>query len=163
PIAVSPDARLIAVAERSGGRIAVYSRDGKLLRQERSPLGGVYDLALGPGGKLLVAGCEQGFVAWELTGTERWVVRGGHVTSVAISPNGRLLASGGRQLELWSLATKRPTLSLPAPPSAARVEFSADGRALLSVVNGAPVTGWPVCDTPERRLLDGHTGGVPSL
>jgi WD40 repeat protein/tetratricopeptide (TPR) repeat protein len=163
PIAVSPDADLVAVAERPGGRVAVYSRDGKRLRQERSPLGGVYDLALAADGKLLVAGCEQGFVAWDLPGPDRWVVRAGNITSVAISPNSRLLASGGRQLELWSLATKRPILSLPAPPSGARVEFSADGRALLAVVNGAPVAGWPVCDTPERRVLDGHALGVPSL
>jgi serine/threonine protein kinase/WD40 repeat protein/tetratricopeptide (TPR) repeat protein len=163
PIAVSPNADLIAVAGRPGVRIAVYSRDGKLLRQERSPLGGVYDLALAADGKLLVAGCEQGFVTWEQPGPDRWVVRAGNVTSVAISPDSRLLASGGRQLELWSLATKRPILSLPAPASGARVEFSADGRALLAVVNGTAVAGWPVCDTPERRVLDGHTKGVPAL
>src|SRR5437588_7611405 len=51
-------------------------------------------------------------------------------------------ASGGRQLELWSLATKRPVASLPAPAAGARVEFSADGRVLLAVANGTPVAGW---------------------
>src|SRR5437588_12410334 len=72
-------------------------------------------------------------------------------------------ASGGRQLELWSLATRRPVASLPAPAAGARVEFSADGRVLLAVANGTAVAGWRVRDTPERRLLDGHTAGVPAV
>jgi serine/threonine protein kinase/WD40 repeat protein/tetratricopeptide (TPR) repeat protein len=162
PIAVAPDAGLVAVAGHRGG-IAVYSREGKRLRQEGSPLGGVYDLALAPDGKLLVAGCEQGFVAWEYPGPDRWVVRAGNVFSVALSPNRRLLATGGRQLELWSLATKRLLATFPAPAAGARVEFSADGRVLLAVVNGTPKAGWPVSDTPQRRVLDGHTAGVPAV
>jgi serine/threonine protein kinase/WD40 repeat protein/tetratricopeptide (TPR) repeat protein len=162
PIAVSPDADLVAVTVRAGG-IALYSREGRRLRQEASPLGGVYDLALAADGKLLVAGCEQGFVTWDLSGPDRWVVRAGNVFSVALSPNSRLLATGGRQLELWSLATKRLLATFPAPAAGARVEFSADGRVLLAVVNGTPIAGWPVSDTPQRRVLDGHTAGVPAV
>src|SRR5262245_37681122 len=162
PTAVSPEGGLVATVGRTG-RVAVYNREG-ILREERiSPLGGIYDLAFSADGKLLVAGCEQGFVVWDLPGPDRWVVRAGNVTSVAVSPNGRLLASGGRQLELWSLATKRPVASLPAPAAGARVEFSADGRVLLAVANGTPVAGWPVSDTPERRVLDAHTSGVPAV
>src|SRR5262249_17237968 len=37
--------------------------------------------------------------------------------------------------------------------------FSADGRVLLAVAGGAAVAGWPGSDTPQRRGLDGHTGG----
>src|SRR5262249_40610261 len=162
PTAVSPDGDLVVTAGRAG-RVAVHNREGTLLREESCPLGRVYDLAFSADGKVLVAGCEQGFVAWDLPGPDRWVVRAGNVTSVAVSPNGRLLASGGRQLELWSLVTRRPIASLPAPAAGARVEFSADGRGLLAVANGTPVAGWPVSDTPERRVLDGHTGGVPAV
>jgi serine/threonine protein kinase/WD40 repeat protein/tetratricopeptide (TPR) repeat protein len=162
PSAVSPDGGLVATVGRAG-HVAVHDREGTLLREESCPLGGVYDLALSADGKFLVAGCEQGFVVWDLPGPDRWVVRAGNITSVAVSPNGRLLASGGRQLELWSLATKRPVATLPAPAAGARVEFSADGRVLLAVANGTPVAGWPVSDTPERRVLDGHTGGVPAV
>jgi serine/threonine protein kinase/WD40 repeat protein/tetratricopeptide (TPR) repeat protein len=162
PIAVSSDGGLVATIGRAG-RVTVHNRKGTLLREEVCPLGGVYDLAFSADGKLLAAGCEQGFVAWDLPGPDRWVVRSGNVTSVAVSPSRRLLASGGRQLEVWSLATKRPVASLPAPAAGARVEFSADGRVLLAVANGTPVAGWPVSDTPERRVLDGHTGGVPAV
>src|SRR5262249_51104795 len=131
--------------------------------QDESPLGGVYDLALSADGKALVAGCEQGFVAWDLGGPDRWVVRAGNVFSVAISPNGRVLAVAGRQVEWWSLATKRLIASWPTPQAGARVEFSADGRVLLAVASGAPVAGWPVSDTPERRVFDGHAQGVPAV
>jgi serine/threonine protein kinase/WD40 repeat protein len=162
PTAVSPHGGLVATVG-SAGRVLVHDREGTLLHDKESPLGGVYDLAFSADGKVLVAGCEQGFVAWELPGPDRWVVRAGNVTSVAVAPNGRLLACGGRQLELWSLAARRPVASLPAPAAGARVEFSADGRVLLAVANGAAVAGWPVSDTPERRLLDGHTGGVPAV
>jgi serine/threonine protein kinase/WD40 repeat protein/tetratricopeptide (TPR) repeat protein len=162
PTAVSPDGGRIATAGRAG-HVAVHSREGTQLQEVSCPLGGIYDLAFSADGKVLAAGCEQGFVAWDLPGSDRWVVQAGNVTSVAVSPDGRLLASGGRQLELWSLATRRPVASLPAPAAGARVEFSADERVLLAVANGTPVAGWPVSDTPERRVLDGHTGGVPAV
>jgi serine/threonine protein kinase/WD40 repeat protein len=161
PTAVSLDGR-VAIAGVAGG-VTVHNGEGALLQEQFCPLGGIYDLAFSADAKVLVAGCEQGFVAWDLAGSNRWVVEGGSITSVAISPNGRLLASGGRQLELWSLTTKRPVATLPTPLAGARVEFSADGRVLLAVANGTALVGWPVSDTPERRLLDGHTGGVPAV
>jgi serine/threonine protein kinase/WD40 repeat protein/tetratricopeptide (TPR) repeat protein len=162
PLAVAPRGDLIAA---TGGtrRVAVYGSASELLRQEESPLGAVYDLALAADGKTLAAGCEQGFVTWDLAGSDRWVVRAGNVFSVAIAPNGRVLASAGRQLELWSLATKRLLASWPTPQTGVRVEFSADGRVVLALANGAPVAGWPVSDTPERRVLAGHAQGVPAV
>jgi serine/threonine protein kinase/WD40 repeat protein/tetratricopeptide (TPR) repeat protein len=162
PTAVAPDGGLVATVGR-GGCVTVHDREGALLHEKESPLGGIYDLAFSADGEVLVAGCEQGFVAWDVLGPDRWVVRAGNVFSVAVSPNGRLLACGGRQLELWSLTTKRPVASLPSPAAVARVEFSADGRVLLAVAEGAAVAGWPVSDTPERRVLDGHTAGVPAV
>jgi len=162
PIATSPDAQLIALT-RSDGQIVIYNQKRELIRQEDAILGGVYDLAMTDDGRTLVAGCEQGFVVWHGASADRWVVRSGNIFSVALSPNGRLLATAGRQLELWSLAGNRLIASWPAPAAGARVEFSADGRVLLAVANGVPMAGWPVSDTPERLLFDGHTQGVPAL
>jgi serine/threonine protein kinase/WD40 repeat protein/tetratricopeptide (TPR) repeat protein len=162
PTALSPDGDLVAVAGHAG-RVAIYSRQSKLIREEKCLLGEVYNLAVAAGGKILVAGCEEGFLTWELPGPQCWAVRAGNVYSVDISPNRRLLAISGRQLELWSLATKRLLASWPTPAAGARLEFSADGRIVLVVSGGVPVAGWPISDTPERRVLDGHTAGVPAL
>jgi WD40 repeat protein/tetratricopeptide (TPR) repeat protein len=162
PVAVSARGDLVAAVE-GGGRVTVRGPDTRVVRQEESPLGSVYNLALAADGKTLAAGCEQGFVAWDLAAPDRWVVRAGNVFSVAIAPDGRELAVAGRQLELWSLATKRLIASWPTPAAGARVEFSADGRVLLAVANGVPVAGWPVGDTPERRVFGSHARGVPAV
>src|SRR5262245_7782848 len=47
PTAVSPDGGLVATAGRAerAGRVAVYNREGTLLEERLSPLGGIYDLA----------------------------------------------------------------------------------------------------------------------
>jgi serine/threonine protein kinase/WD40 repeat protein len=162
PVAVSPRGDLVAAAE-GNARVSVYGPDARPVRQEESPLGAVYDLALAADGKALAAGCEQGFVAWDLAAADRWAVRAGNVFSLAIAPNGRMLAVAGRQLELWSLTTKRLLASWPTPQAGAGVEFSADGRILLAVANGVPVAGWPVSDTPERRVFGDHARGVPAV
>jgi serine/threonine protein kinase/WD40 repeat protein len=118
-----------------------------------SPFGGIYDFTFTPDGHGVVAGCEQGFFYVRRPFGDRWCVLCGNVTSVAVSPNGRLLAIGGPRLELWSLYSSRWIASFPCPPGA-RGEFSADGSALLAVVNGKAVDGWRVSDTPERRVFD---------
>jgi WD40 repeat protein/serine/threonine protein kinase len=161
--AVAASVRGDRIAVAGPRHVTIYSREGKPIRQEQSPLGGVYDLAIASDGNVVVAGCERGFVTWDLAGSERWVVRAGNVFSVAISPDGRQVAAAGRQLELWSLAGKRLIASWHPPQTGARVEFSADGRILLATVKGAPAAGWPVSDTPERRVLDGHVQGVAAV
>lgn len=146
--------RLITFYDTAGRKTSMFGG---------SPLGGIYDLAFVANGWSIVAGCEQGFFVWGVPTGERWVVPAGNITSVAVSPNGRFLAVGGHQLELWSLAGSRLIVSLPCPAPGARVEFSADGRILLAVVRGKAVAGWEFSDTPERRVFDGHTLGVPSI
>src|SRR5262249_23402049 len=100
PVAISPDANLIALTGNDG-QIAIYNHQRELTRDSEAPLGGVYVLAMTDDGKILVAGCEQGFVVWHGGRADRWVVRAGNIFSVALSPNCRLLATAGRQLELW--------------------------------------------------------------
>ena len=176
--ALSPRGDKIATASRDG-RVTVYDSNAKPTWEKESPLGGVYALALGDNDTVLVAGCEQGFVVWNLSSQDQWDARVGNVFSVALSPTADNLAVAGRQFALWSLAAKRPIASWPIPePGAgvefsvdgrvhfeagAGVEFSTDGRVLLAVAKGTPVAGWPVSDTPERRVLDGHKGGVPAV
>ncbi len=138
-----------------------------------SPFGAIYDLAIDQDGKRLVAGCEGGFWVPELPrpgepvppgGGMGSAVGSGNTHSVAMHPGGWLVAALGRHIELWSCPLGRPVATLEAPDPATRVEFSADGQFLLAIVGDRAVVGWPVGDTPEKRLLSGHQGaGVPAL
>jgi serine/threonine protein kinase/WD40 repeat protein len=139
-----------------------------------SSLGFVYDLEFARDGSYLAAGCEGGLAVWRLNGmivggVPRFtlllhsLIRCGNVTSVALHPEGRLVATVGHEVRLWSCPDGRPIASLPLPAGASRVEFSADGQLVLAVADGRAVAGWPVGDTPEVRRLYGHRGaGVPA-
>jgi WD40 repeat protein len=138
-----------------------------------SPFGGIYDLDLDLDGRRLVAGCEGGFRVWEMPrigkpappgGGMGSAVAGGNIHSVALHPEGWLVAALGRHIELWSCPLGRPVATLEAPDPATRVEFSADGQLLLAVVNDRAIVGWPVGDTAEKRHLHGHQGSaVPAV
>jgi WD40 repeat protein len=134
------------------------------------PLGGIYDLEFGPDNHTLVAGCDEGVAVWNLDDPGAPLVplllrsqfRVGNITSVAIHPGGRLLAIGGRRVELWSLDANHRIATLGTPDPGTRVAFSEDGKLLLAKVNGVEI-GWPVTQTPEKLLLQARQGGVPVL
>jgi serine/threonine protein kinase/WD40 repeat protein len=161
-VAATPDGSLLGVAGR-WGRVVLFDRDGRCLAEKASPLGAVYDLEFSRDGRFLAAGCEEGAAVWTVPDLGPHLsVRGGTVYSVAVHRSGRLLATAGRQIELWSLASSRPVTHFDPPAYGDRVEFSADGKYLLAV-GGHGVAAWPVTETPEKRCLDGHAGGVPCV
>jgi serine/threonine protein kinase/WD40 repeat protein len=172
--AVSPDGERLAVCSASG-TVQLWGQDGgTLLAETRLRLGNAYELQFAPDGRLLAAACEEGVQLWFVpTLAPCWVVKGGPVYSVAIDPDARVLAAAGRQVEVWSLASNRLTATFPLPNYPARVEFSADGKLLLSVVPvpvpragvppGRVVVAWSLNDTPEKHYLAGHGGGIPAV
>src|SRR5262249_35042129 len=84
--------------------------------------------------------------------------------TVALHPRGRLLATVGREVEVWSLVSNRLVTRMAMPDlPLEEVEFSADGKLLLGFVGGKAKYGWPVSDTPEKRRLDGHNQAVPAV
>jgi WD40 repeat protein len=166
PQAVSPDGKILAFSV-AGGRVQFRPRDGDWRQYVDSTLGAVYDLAFTPDRRSLIAGCEEGVIVWDVSalprGAVRWSSRCGNIFAVAAQPGGRLLATAGRRLELWSLDTNRLVASLEPPANGATVEFSADGKWLLAVAGDEAVAGWPLDDTSERWLLHSHQGGVPAV
>jgi WD40 repeat protein len=113
---------------------------------------------------MLVAGCEEGLIAWGLPSlSQHLLMRAGNVYSVAVHPNSRLLAMAGRKLELWSLMTNRLIACFPSPVPGATVEFDAEGKWLLAVGAGTVRAAWPVCHTPEKLALLGHRAGIPEI
>src|SRR5262249_36373650 len=107
-------------------------------------LGHVHDLKFTPDGTGLVAACEEGLVLVGLFPRVHIVTsfRAGVIRSIDVHPGSRLVATGGRQLNLWSLTHHHLIASFPSPEAGARVEFSADGKHLLAVVAGKAVAAW---------------------
>jgi serine/threonine protein kinase/WD40 repeat protein len=164
--AVSQDGELLAFCP-APAVVQLSPKNGAWRRNLTSHLGAVYDLTFTPDRQYVIAGCEEGVVIWNVSDspsvTVRSFFRAGNILSVAVHPGGRLLATAGRHLELWSLYSNRLVASVPSPAVGAHVEFSADGKLLLAVENGRVLAGWPVSETPEKRLLCAPQDGVPTV
>jgi eukaryotic-like serine/threonine-protein kinase len=87
----------------------------------------------------------------------------GRVDAVALSRNGKLLASGSHDatIKLWDVATGRlkATLQGHAGPVVC-VTFSTDGKLLASGSRDHTARLWEVATGKERALLKGHTSYV---
>jgi len=83
------------------------------------------------------------------------------IYTVAFSPNGRVLASGGEDkiVRLWNPATGENLGALTGHTDAVRaVAFSPNGQLLASVSNDKTVRLWYLGTGRALRALTGHTG-----
>jgi WD40 repeat protein len=91
----------------------------------------------------------------------------GRVNCLALSPCGRLLASGDSQWEvrLWDLEMRRQVAELGPfeQGQVCSVAFSADGRTLAAGDEHGEIRLWEVVTGRERRRFKGHQGGVNQL
>jgi WD40 repeat protein len=120
---------------------------------------------LGPDGKTLwvvANNVPDGVVhAYDTdTGQERLAPEGhtGPVKSVAVSPDGRTLASGGADCRvlLWDLATRRITRVLTGHTEEVRaLAFSADGKRLASGSPDATIRVWDVPGGDQVQTFKG--------
>ncbi len=87
----------------------------------------------------------------------------GQVCAVAVSPNGRLLASAGvdRTVRVWDLATGRLQHTLTGHLGAVRtVAFGPDSQRLVSGGNDRTVRVWDTVAGNELHTLTGHESAV---
>jgi WD40 repeat protein len=175
-----PDVRSI-VFSRDGSKFVTASsnyelkiwrtRTGELLNIFRGPPGretGLSDPLFSPSDTLLTAQGKEGIYIWDLKSGKllprKVVGHRGTVFSVAISPNGRLLASAEDDLLLWDLATRSVKHSLVGHAKTVRsVSFSPDGALLASASEDHTIRIWQTGSGKCSRVLRGHKGVCTSV
>ncbi len=86
------------------------------------------------------------------------------VWAVALSPDGQLALSGGkdRTIRIWEVETGREVRTLPEQPQEVRgLAFAPDGKHFLSA-SGVGLRLWSL-DGTERARFSGHTDAVKSV
>jgi WD40 repeat protein len=119
----------------------------------------VWSIAMTPDGKSVAAGCEGGSViVWDAVATKKRIVVDAHqgrVQSLAISPDGKTLASVGMNaVKLWDLSTGNERVKITDQLGTTNaLAFSPDGKVLFT---GGTIKDWK--SAGAIQLLDTTTG-----
>jgi len=174
-IAISPDARIVAVAALPGTKVKLFSgMDGAPLPQDQRPfqqrrgeiettteLGA---LAIGPNSLLATSGrggTGGGMVRlWDLDTEKSLAILppSGQTftTQMRFSPQGRLLALIGRgPTELWDPVALTLVAALPTSEPIADLAFGTHGRTIAAAGRTSATSVWTVVDSAARTQLSG--------
>lgn len=138
----------------------------------------VTSVAFSPDGKLLASGscedwywatrCDRGEIKiWDVMTGECVRTIEGHsdfVTSVAFSPDGKILASGSEDgtVVLWDATTERFIRTLKHPYPVDSIAFSPDGEILISA-GGWKITFWDISTKRQIQTLGKYMHRVISI
>jgi eukaryotic-like serine/threonine-protein kinase len=105
---------------------------------------------------------------WRLThpGTLSFEGHTGPVASVAVSPDGKRIASGSHDqtVKLWDVATGQVRLTLTGHAGAVMsVAYSPDGKRIASCSDDQTVKLWDAATGQERLTLNAHAGLLASV
>jgi WD40 repeat protein len=171
-VAYSPDGRLVALYfddEGYNGVVLLHDATTFKVVRELKGLRGTEALAFSPDGQTLAtAGVSQTVRLWQVATGDEVVPAVGHpgpVTTVAVSPDGNLLATCSNfdgAIRLWDTATGREVRRLSGTHTGVdEVTFSPDGRLLASAAWGQPVLLWNMATgAVVHRLVDHSSLGA---
>lgn len=182
-IAFSPDGLTLATASGDSRTVTLWDvatgRERAILADHQGP---IWSVAFAPDGRWLAAASgrvpasadptEDGQVGeirlWDLSGRKprprtNFIGHGFGIISVAFSPDGTTLASGGfdRSAKLWDVAAGRERANLDGHEGwVAAVAFSPDGTTLATASHDQTIKIWDAATGHELTTLRGHTGNV---
>jgi WD40 repeat protein len=136
--------------------------------------GAIFALAYSPDGKTLATGVIPENISEDakLSTLQLWDASSGKlqfslpekllVNSVAFSHDGKILASGGRGLKLWNVATGQELVMLDQSLIFS-VAFSPDGKILAAGNAMGAVDLWDTGTSQKLMSLKGHSDGVEAV
>jgi RNA polymerase sigma factor (sigma-70 family) len=167
-IAFSRDGKLVSGAGLTGDVFLWDAATGRELRRLAGHGRQVRGVAFAPKGDRVVSGDEAVARVWDVaTGKalHTLAVEGG-VSTVAFSPDGRLVAAGSAKgaAHVWEADTGKAVHQLRGVGDYVHaLVFSPDGRALLSAVQNGPVAVWDVTTGKPLAALPGQEHQIHSL
>jgi WD40 repeat protein len=165
-LALSPDGRMLASADRSGEVIVRDTESAAIRHRVKTRNGAIWWTGFTGGGTTLATASDTGVELWNVATMERtaeFPQDGGHLTRAAVSPDGTLLAtsSSDGRVRILDLAEGRETREIPVIDDAVwSVSFSPDGRQLAVAASDEVVSLWDVATGERRASFAGHSGGA---
>jgi WD40 repeat protein/serine/threonine protein kinase len=169
-MAFSPDGkRLASGSNRSengkpvGDGVKVWdTQTGQELLTIKEP-GWVFRVAFSLDGKRLASAGTLGTKLWDAQTGQELLSFKGNGPAVAMSPDGKRVASGGREVKVWDAQTGQQLFSLRGHVGDIySLAFSPDGKRLASGSEDKTVKIWDAQTGQEVLTLKGHAG-VPIL
>ena len=120
--------------------------------------GGINAIQFSPDGTQLAVGTNIGVWLYDVETGEEKSLFTGMCQSLAFSSDGRFLANGGggraseTRIRLWEIATQREVLLTNLYDSASALQFSLDGKTLVSVSNLGDTITWSDVETGEGTM-----------
>lgn len=162
-MALSPRGDLLAIADRGQNVVVVDTRTWSIKQHLPAPAA-PYLLAISPDSAWVYAGCKEGVVGgWHLQ-SGKWQSLlnspGDGNGCVACSPTSREVAVGARHnrgVEIWDAAGATRLVELPTTSAVNVLEYSPNGRWLVSGDAGGDITVWDTQDYVKRAAMgNGH-------